>query len=321
MKIVVLDGYTLNPGDLSWDGISQFGELTVHERTDFAPKKIIEAIGNAEIIFTNKTPLSKDVLEKAPSLKYIGVLATGYNVVDTLAAKELGIIVTNIPTYGTAAVAQFTFALLLEMCHHVGAHNDAVQRGDWANCKDFSFWNYPLIELVGKTMGLIGFGRIGQATAKIAEAFGLKILAYDGYQSPELENENCKYVSLDNLLANSDIISLHCPLSDSTEGIINKDNIAKMKDGVMIINTSRGQLIVEKDLYEALNSGKVAGAAVDVVSSEPISPDNLLLKAKNCIITPHIAWAPKESRSRLMNIAVDNLAAFLGGKPINIVNS
>lgn len=320
MKIVVLDGYTLNPGDLNWDGIKKFGELTVHDRTGFAPENVIKTIGNADIIFTNKTPLPKSVLEKVPSVKYIGVLATGYNVVDTVAAKELGIIVTNIPTYGTSAVAQFTFALLLELCHHVGAHADAVKNGDWSKSVDFCFWNYPLIELAGKNIGMIGFGRIGQATAKVAQAFGLNILAYDSYQNPALVSETCKYVSLDELLANSDIISLHCPLTDSTMGIINKDTIARMKDGVMIINTSRGPLVVEQDLCDGLNSGKVAGAAVDVVSAEPIAAANPLLQAKNCIITPHIAWAPIESRSRLMNIAVDNLAAYVNGTPVNVVN-
>jgi len=320
MKIVVLDGFTLNPGDLTWDGIKKYGELMVYDRTGFAPENVIETIGDAEIIFTNKTPISRAVLEKVPSVKYIGVLATGYNVVDTIAAKELGIIVTNIPTYGTIAVAQFTFALLLEMCHHVGNHSNAVYKGDWTKSIDFCFWNYPLVELAGKTMGLIGFGRIGQATAKIAQAFGLNVLAFDSYQNPELESDTCKYASLDELLSQSDIISLHCPLFDSTKGIINKDNMAKMKDGVMIINTSRGPLVVEQDLCDALNSGKVAAAAVDVVSIEPIAADNPLLKAKNCIITPHIAWAPKESRTRLMNTAVENLAAFINSAPINVVN-
>ena len=320
MKIVVLDGYILNPGDLSWSGIEAFGELIVHDRTDFSPEKVVETIGDAEIIFTNKTPLSKEVLKKVPSVKYIGVLATGYNVVDTEAAKELGISVTNIPTYGTTAVAQFTLALLLELCHHIGEHSRAVFNGDWSKSIDFCFWNYPLIELAGKTMGLIGFGRIGQATAKVAQAFGLNILAYDTNKNMDLESETCKYATLDELLAKSDIISLHCPLFDSTKGIINKNNISKMKDSVMIINTSRGPLVVEEDLRDALNSGKVAGAAVDVVSFEPIAADNPLLKAKNCIITPHIAWAPKESRTRLMNTATENLKAFISGSPVNVVN-
>ena len=320
MKIVVLDGYTLNPGDLSWDGIKQFGDLKVHDRTDFNPEIVIKTIEDAEIVFTNKTPLPKAVLDKVPSVKYIGVLATGYNIVDVNAARDLGIKVTNIPSYGTTAVAQFTIALLLEMCHHAGEHSRSVKNGEWTSSNDFCFWNYPLIELTGKTMGLIGFGRIGQETAKIAQAFGLKILAYDNNINPALENENCKYVTLDELLSKSDVISLHCPLFDSTKGIINKSNIEKMKPGVMIINTARGPLIVEEDLAEALNNGKVSAAAVDVVTVEPILKDNPLLKAKNCLITPHIAWAPKESRSRLMNIAVDNLSLFLKGQPVNVVN-
>ncbi len=320
MKIVVLDGYTLNPGDLSWEGLQAFGDCTIHDRVDQAPASVIAAIGDAEIIFTNKTLLPKAVLDETPSVKYIGVLATGYNVVDVEAAKANGIAVTNIPTYGTAAVAQFTFALLLEMCHHVGAHNDAVQQGAWTKCPDFCFWNYPLIELAGKTMGFIGFGRIGQATAAIAQAMGMSVLAYNRSQDPSLESETCRYVSLDELFAQSDVVSLHCPLFENTQGIINKDSIAKMKDGVMIINTSRGPLVVEQDLADALNSGKVGYAAVDVVSKEPIAADNPLLKAKNCIITPHHAWAPKESRIRLMNIALENLAAFLKGEPVNVVN-
>jgi len=320
MKIVVLDGYTLNPGDLSWDAFKQFGEITVHDRTESTPDNVIKTIGDADIVLTNKTPLPRVVLENVPTVKYIGVLATGYNVVDTQAAKEMGIIVTNIPTYGTSAVAQFTFALLLELCHHVGYHSEAVKKGDWTRCADFCFWHYPLIELADKTMGLIGFGRIGQVTAKIAQAFGLNVLVFDIRQNPEISSNTCRYVSLDELLKNSDIISLHCPLSDTTKGIINKDTISKMKDGVMIINTSRGPLINEQDLCDALNSGKVAGAAVDVVSEEPIAATNPLLKAKNCIITPHIAWAPKESRTRLMKIAVENLTAYAAGTPVNIVN-
>ena len=255
-----------------------------------------------------------------PQIKYVGVLATGYNVVDVAAAKEYGVKVTNIPTYGTASVAQYTFALLLELCHHVGEHSEAVRRGEWNRCPDFCFWNYPLVELDGKTMGIIGFGRIGRAVAQIAQAMGMRVIAYDSYQDKSLESKTLKYGDLDELLRQSDVISLHCPLFESTKGIINKDTIAKMKDGVMLINTSRGPLIVEEDLARALNSGKVAGAAVDVVSTEPITADNPLLKAKNCIITPHIAWAPKESRERLMNIAVENLASFLKGEPVNVVN-
>ena len=320
MKIVVLDGYTLNPGDISWEGLEKSGNLIVYERTAFDKDSIIEAIDSAEVIFTNKTPLHREVLVKVPNLKYIGVLATGYNVVDISAARDLGIVVTNIPTYGTTAVAQMTFALLLELCLHVGEHNAAVQNGEWTRSKDFCFWNYPLIELAGKTMGIIGFGRIGQKTAEIAKAFGMKILANDENIIPELEGESCKYVSLEELLIRSDVISLHCPLLENTEGIINKRSISMMKDGVMIINTSRGPLIVEEDLKNALNSGKVGGAAVDVVSKEPIEASNALLQAKNCIITPHISWAPMESRKRLMKIAVSNLDAFLQGSPVNVVN-
>jgi glycerate dehydrogenase len=318
MKIVVLDGYTENPGDLSWECLEKLGDLKVYDRTP--ESQIVERVGDAEIIFINKTPLKKETLSKLPSLKFICVLATGYNVVDVDSAKELGIVVTNIPTYGTTAVAQFTFALLLEMCHHVWAHSEAVKNGAWTSCPDFCFWNYPLIELAGKTMGIIGFGRIGRTAANIAIALGMKVLAFDQYVDKTLENDNLKYVTLDELLAKSDIIDLHCPLFDSTKGIINKNTISKMKDGVMIINTSRGPLVVEQDLADALNSGKVAGAATDVLVVEPAKIGNPLINAKNCIITPHIAWAPKESRQRLMDIAVDNLKCFLEGSPVNVVN-
>lgn len=318
MKIVVLDGYTLNPGDISWEGMEALGEVTVYDRTK--EDEIVERIGDADVVYTNKTPITKETLDACPNVKFIGVLATGYNIVDIDAAKEKGIPVSNIPTYGTAAVSQFAIALLLELCHHIGEHSQAVKAGDWSSNPDWCFWNYPLVELAGKTMGIIGFGRIGQDTGKIAQALGMKVLAYDAFQKPELESETCKYADLDTLFAESDVISLHCPLFPSTQGIINKENIAKMKDGVMIINDSRGPLIVEEDLRDALNSGKVAGAAVDVVSTEPIQMDNPLLDAKNCIITPHIAWAPKESRQRLMNIAVDNLKCYAEGKPQNVVN-
>ncbi len=315
MKIVILDGYTENPGDLSWDVFESFGDLTVYDRT--STDLIVERIGDAELVITNKTPLSAETFDLCTNIKYVGVLATGYNVVDIVAAKKHGIPVCNIPTYGTQAVAQYTFALLLEVCHHVGYHSDQVFAGKWESCPDFCFWDYPLIELKDKTMGIVGFGRIGQAVAQIALAFGLKVIAYD---SMPVNTDLAKMVSLDELLAQSDIISLHCPLFPSTEGIVCKESIAKMKDGVIILNDSRGPLIVEQDLADALNSGKVAAAAVDVVSSEPIKADNVLLKAKNCIITPHIAWAPKESRQRLMSIAEDNVKAFLSGSPTNVVN-
>jgi Lactate dehydrogenase and related dehydrogenases len=323
MKIVVLDGYTLNPGDLSWEGLEKLGELKVYDRTAYdrsGESLIIERAKDADVIFTNKTPLSKEVMDKIPNLKFIGVLATGYNVVDVNAAKEKGIIVTNIPTYGTDSVGQMAIALLLEMCHHVWAHSESVKRGEWANNVDWCYWNYPLIELSGKTMGIIGYGRIGQSTGRIAQAMGMKVIAFDSYQNKALESDTMKYVDLDTLFSQSDVIALHCPLFESTKGIISKDTIAKMKDGVMIINNSRGPLVVEQDLADALNSGKVGGAAVDVVSTEPIKMDNPLLKAKNCIITPHISWAPKESRKRLMDIAVDNLVKFMAGQPVNVVN-
>lgn len=319
MKIVVLDGYTLNPGDISWKGMEAFGDVVVYDRTN--PEDIVSRIGDAEVVYTNKTPITKETLDACPNIKFIGVLATGYNIIDIAAAKEKGIPVSNIPTYGTAAVSQFAIALLLELCHHIGAHSDAVKAGEWSSNPDWCFWKYPLVELDGKTMGIIGFGRIGQDTGKIAQALGMKVLAYDAFKRPELESDTCHYVDLDTLLKESDVISLHCPLFPDTEGIINKDTIAKMKDGVMIINDSRGPLIVEQDLRDALDSGKVAGAALDVVSTEPIKMDNPLLGAKNVILTPHIAWAPKESRQRLMDIAVANLKAYVDGQPQNVVNA
>lgn len=319
MKIVVLDGFTLNPGDLSWEGIEKLGDFTVYDRTTL--EEIENRAYDCEIIFTNKTALSMETLKRLPKLKYIGVLATGYNVVDIKAASELGITVTNTPAYGTESVAQFVFALLLELCHHVGEHNKVVKEGDWANCKDFSFWNYPLIELSGKTMGIIGMGRIGTASSKIALAFGMNVLAYNPSKDKSLESDSFRYVELDELYEKADVINLHCPLNDNTSGIINKKSISKMKRGVIIINTSRGPLIVEQDLADALNSGKVAGAAVDVLCCEPALKSNPLMSAKNCLITPHIAWAPKESRQRLMDIAVDNLVQFIVKAPINVVRS
>lgn len=319
MKIVILDGYTENPGDLSWAGFEALGELTVYDRTP--ADQIVPRIGDAQVVYTNKTPITRQTLDACPGVKFIGVLATGYNVVDVAAAKEKGIPVSNIPTYGTAAVGQFAIALLLEICHHIGHHSKAVHDGRWQANPDFCFWDYPLIELDGKTIGIIGYGCIGQSTGRIAQALGMKVLTFDAYHDPALESDTMRYVELDELLAQSDVISLHCPLFPETEGIINRDSILKMKDGVIIINTSRGPLIVERDLADALNSGKVYAAGLDVVSSEPIRGDNPLLKAKNCFITPHIAWAPKESRQRLMDIAVDNLKAYQAGAPANVVNA
>lgn len=315
MKIVVLDGYTLNPGDLTWKPLEELGEVTVYARTP--EDKVVERIGNAEIVFTNKTPITNQVIAKT-QMKYIGVLATGYNVVDVEAAKKANILVTNIPTYGTAAVAQFAMALLLELCHHVGRHSDGVFRGEWERSVDWCYWNYPLIELAGKTFGIIGFGKIGQATGRIASALGMNVVYFDQY--PAKDCDFAKQVDIDELFKVSDVISLHCPLFESTKGIVNQETIKKMKEGVLLLNTSRGPLIVERDLAEALESGKVAGAAMDVVSTEPIQSDNPLLKAPNCILTPHIAWATEEARSRLMNIAADNLKAFQDGYPVNVVN-
>jgi glycerate dehydrogenase len=318
MKIVILDGYTLNPGDLSWEGFERLGKVTKYDRIPIEDTARI--IGDAPIVITNKVPITKEVLGLCPQIKYIGALATGYNTIDVEEATKRGIVVCNIPTYGTAAVAQMTLSLLLEICNRVGHHSDAVFQGRWESNLDFCFWDYPLIELAGKTIGLIGFGRIGQKTAQLMAALDMNVLAYDKYKDEGLEGKNCRYADLETLYRESDIISLHCPLTKDTEGIINKETIAKMKDGVIILNTSRGPLIVEEDLVVALDNGKVAAAGLDVVSVEPIVGDNPLLKANNCYITPHIAWASKESRQRLMDIAVSNLEAFIKGDPINTVN-
>lgn len=317
MKIVVLDGYTENPGDLSWSGLESLGELTVYDRTQ--PDEIAARIRGAGAVYVNKVALDRETIFSAPDLKFIGVLATGYNVVDIAAARERGIAVCNIPTYGTAAVGQFAIAMLLEICHHVAHHSDAVHAGRWEQNADWCFWDYPLIELAGKTMGIIGFGRIGQTTGRIARALGMNVIAYDEYESGA-GRALAEYTALDALFARSDVIALHCPLLPSTQGIINRENIAKMKDGVIILNNARGALIAEQDLADALNSGKVYAAGLDVVSTEPIRGDNPLLRAKNCLITPHISWAPKESRQRLMEIAADNLRRFLEGSPVNVVN-
>ena len=319
-KIVVLDGYTLNPGDLSYSALEKLGDLTVYDRTAQDDDLIRERIADAPYVFTNKTALNEHVMQSCPNLSFIGVLATGYNVVDVVSAKKLGITVSNIPTYGTAAVAQFAIALLLEVCHHIGHHDQQVHAKRWEQNPDWCFWDYPLIELAGKTMGVIGLGRIGQKTAQIAQALGMSVLAYDTYQVEELQSDTLRYVSLDELFRLSDVISLHIPLFPETQGIINKDSIETMKDGVIIINNSRGPLIVEEDLARALNSGKVRAAGLDVVSTEPIKADNPLLHAKNCIITPHISWAPRESRQRLLDIAVENLQQFINGNPIHVVS-
>lgn len=320
MKIVVLDGYTENPGDLSWGRLEELGEFIVYDRSSLTDEdEAIARIGEAEIVITNKTPITKRVLDSCPSIRYIGVLATGYNVVDYVYAAKKGIPVTNVPGYGTDTVAQFTFALLLEICHHVAHHSEAVHAGRWEQSPDFCFCDYPQIELAGKTIGIIGFGRIGQKVGTIAKAFGMKVLAYSPHEY-ESGKAIGTYVNLDTLLAESDVISLHCPLFPETEGIINQATIAKMKDGVILLNNGRGPLVVEQDLADALNSGKIQAAAVDVVSAEPIKGDNPLLTAKNCFITPHIAWATKEARQRIMDCAVNNVKAFLSGAPENVVN-
>lgn len=320
MKIVVLDGYTENPGDLSWGELEKLGDVTVYDRTSYVDSPIIaERIGDAEIVITNKTPITKETIDKCPNMKLIAFLATGYNVADYEYAKEKGIPVVNVPTYGTQIVGQYAVGLLLEICSHYGYHDQTVKSGKWENSADWCYWDYPMIELYGKTAGIIGLGRIGQATAKILNAMDMKVLAYDAYPS-ESGKKLAEYVELDELLARSDVIFLHCPLFPATEKIINKDNIAKMKDGVILINNSRGQLVAEQDLADALNSGKVYAAGLDVVSTEPIKGDNPLLHAKNCLITPHISWAAQASRQRIMDITVANIKAFLDGEAVNVVN-
>ena len=320
MKIVILDGYTVNHGDLSWDGLKEFGDITVYDRTPKDLPTILSRIGDAEIVLENKMNMSREVMDGCPNLKYIGELATGYNNVDIAAAKEKGIVVSNIPSYSTQSVAQLAFALLLEICHRTAHHNDLVYQGEWTSCPDSMFYdhNYPLIELSVKTLGIIGFGQIGQSVARIARAMGMNVITYSRTVREE-GKALAEYVSLDELFERSDVISLHCPLFPETKGIINADNIAKMKDGVIILNTSRGPLINEQDLADALKSGKVYAAGMDVVSVEPMQADNPLLSAPNCFITPHMAWMTKEARIRLIDIAVNNLRTFLDGKPINNV--
>lgn len=317
MKIVVLDGYTENPGDLSWDGLRALGELTVYDRT--RPEEAASRIQDAEIIVTNKVPVTRALLDQCTGIRYVSVLATGYNVVDLKAASERGIPVSNVPAYSTAAVGQFTIGMLLEICCQIGFHDRSVHNGDWAACPDFCYWKTPLIELAGKTMGIIGFGRIGRQTGAIARAMDMQVLA-TGSRPCDEGRAIAEYVDLDTVLRRSDVISLHCPLFPETTGIINKDTIAKMKDGVIILNMARGPMIVEEDLAQALNSGKVYAAGMDVVSQEPIRADNPLLNAKNCFITPHIAWASRECRQRIMDITEQNIRSFLEGNVRNRVN-
>ena len=317
MKIVILEGHAVNPGDLSWDVLNQFGDVTIYPRTPY--EQAAERIGDAEIVLINKTNFDAALMDACPNLKLICVLATGYNVVDCNAAKERGILVCNVPAYSTNSVAQFTFALLLELCHQVGAHSQAVHRGDWSNCPDFCFWYTAQTELTGKTIGIIGFGSIGQTVAKIARAFGLNVLAY----SRSIREEGkalAEYVSLDELLSRSDIISLHCPMTPETNKIINTQTIAKMKDGVILLNTARGGVIDEDAVAFALGTGKISGYGADVVSAEPISPLNPLLTAPNTILTPHMAWAPTEARQRIIDLTTKSIESYLSGNIVHCVN-
>lgn len=314
MKITILDGHALNPGDVSYDIFSQFGELNIYDRTP--AELVIPRIGDSEVIFLNKVNITEEVFSACPKLKYIGVMATGYNVIDIEAAKRHNVVVTNIPSYSTDAVAQHVFALILNFTNHVSLHNDSVQANEWVKCPDFCYWKSPLIELNGKTLGIFGYGSIGSKVAEIAKAFGLKVICCTRTQKPGMPES----VTFEDLLKKSDFVSLHAPLTDKTKDIINKDSLKLMKKTAYLINTARGGFVVEKDLADALNNNAIAGYAADVVLSEPMAADSPLLGAKNCIITPHIAWAPLETRQRLLGIAVDNIKAWLSGNPINVVS-
>jgi len=317
MRIVVLDGYTLNPGDLSWDELKALGATTIYERS--APEEVVSRAQEADIILTNKVVLSREILGRLPQLKYVGVLATGYDIIDTQAARERGILVSNVPTYGSASVAQMAFAHLLNLTQHVAYHAQTVAEGRWSKSEDWCYWDHPLLELAGKTMGIVGFGRIGQATARIALAFGMKVLAYDA--QPISPSPGISALDLDNLFRQSDVISLHCPLTPATERLVNRERLTQMKPWSYLLTTSRGGLIDEAALATALNTGQIAGAGLDVLSEEPPRPDNPLLSAKNCFITPHIAWATRAARQRLLEIVVENLRTYLAGQPQNVVNS
>jgi len=317
MKIVILDGYTLNHGDISWADFESLGNFTTYDRT--SPDKIIERSENAEIVLTNKTIINKKTIEKLPKLKYIGVLATGYNIVDVIAAKEKNIVVTNIPSYGTSSVAQMVFALLLELTQNVGHHSNSVKSGDWSRSEDWCYWEKPLIELDDLKMGIIGFGRIGKAAAEIARAFGMKVIANDTANTNS-NSDWVKFVDKETIFSESDVISLHCPLTSDNKHFVNSAKINLMKRSAFLINTSRGLLVNEEDLAHALNAEKIAGAGLDVLSVEPPADTNPLLTAKNCIITPHIAWATIAARQRLMDIAVRNLKSYLNGKPVNVIS-
>ena len=320
MKIVVLDGYTVNPGDLNEEALHQLGQLTIYDRTDRSDTaEIIRRIGDAEVVVTNKTPITPEIIDACPTMRFIAVQATGYNVVDIDYARQKGIPVSNVPVYGTRAVSQFTIALLLEICHRIGHHSETVHNGKWEKSMDFCYWDYPLIELEGKTFGMIGCGKIGRQTARIAAALGMRVITYD-LRPKDSGRAVAEYVDFDTLLRESDVLSIHMPLLPFNTGIINRETIAKMKDGVIFLNTSRGQMVVEQDLADALNAGKVAAAGLDVVSTEPIRGDNPLLQAKNCFITPHMAWGALESRQRIMDATVANIRGYQQGEPVNVVN-
>ncbi len=318
MKIVVLDGYTLNPGDLNWNGIQQLGELTVYDRT--AAVDVISRSKGAEVLLTNKVVLTRDIMNALHGLRYISVLATGYNVVDMMAARDRNIVVTNIPSYSTESVVQSTFAHLLNMVSRISECNSSVKKGDWVNCIDFSYWPGPLVEINGKTLGIVGYGTIGRRVAQVARAFGMEVLVYGPHLSLGELEKGIKAVSLESLLSKSDVITLHCALTDATKNLIDRKRIMAMKNGAFIINTGRGPLLDETAVADALVSGKLAGVGVDVLSTEPPQKDNPLLSAPNCYITPHNAWATQEARHRLIRIAEENLRAFLAGKPQNVVH-
>lgn len=318
MRIVVLDGYTLNPGDLSWDDLKTLGSLQVYDRT---PENfVVERCAGADVVFTNKTPISADAIARLPELKFIGVLATGYNIVNTPAAQQHGVVVCNVPGYGVPSVVQLTFALLLELTHRVHHHSNTVMQGTWSRSRDFCYWDYPLVELSGKTMGIIGFGNIGQRVADVATAFGMNILAHSRTMSDQSHRKNFSWTNINRLVQNSDVVSIHCPLFPETKGLINAERLSMMKKTAFLLNTSRGPIVVDQDLADALNDEVIAGAGLDVLSTEPPPAGNPLFTAKNCFITPHIAWATKEARARLMDITVSNLKAYIEGKPVNVVS-
>ena len=318
MEIVVLDGYALNPGDISWEALKTLGKVTIYDRTPAG--KVLERSAGAEVILTNKTPLPADVIQQLHATRFIGVLATGYNVVDVAAAKQKGILVSNVPDYGTASVVQFTMALLLELCHRVQRHSDAVMEGRWARSADWCFWDYPLVELAGKSLGIIGFGRIGQGVADVATALGMNIIAYSRTQTDQSHRKNFRWAGLPELLAQSDVVTIHCPLFPDTKGLINRETLGMMKKTAFLLNTSRGPIVVDDDLADALNKEVIAGAGIDVLSVEPPAGNNPLFGAKNCIVTPHIAWATREARTRMMDIVVKNVSAYQQGSPVNVVS-